>query len=276
MKRIKDNLSWALLLSVVLASALPIVSCGGGGDAGTSPASTSLITTGVVTGFGSVFVDGVEFTTDATTKRRHLDDGATDAGSDDRLVFSQGMVVSVQHQPGSNKALKIDFVNNLEGPVTNATASGCTILGVPVTIGANTVIKPNAAALVNGAIAEVSGRPDASGAIPATFIELKPAGTKNVFQIKGIVSNIDTVNKTFKIGTVQGAASNVTVSFASAVLDSSVAGGLTNGMFAEVKTDLAGAATTPIKATKVEAGLKSEVEVELETEHASDPSGGHK
>ena len=263
MKRINGNLSWALSLSVVLATVLTIVSCGGGSSNGT-PASTAVITKGVITGFGSVIVDGVEFTTDATTSRRHLDDGAGVAGSDDQTVFAKGMVVSVQHQAGSNKAMKIDFVNNLEGPVSGATASGCTVLGVPVTISANTVIRPNIAALVNGAIAEVSGVPDASGAIPATFIELKPAGTKNVFQIKGIVSNVNTSNKTCSLATVQGATSGISVDFSSAVIDSGI--GLSNGAFVEVKTDLAGSAASPIKATKVEAAHESEVESENEIE----------
>jgi len=266
MKRTKDSLSWAIMLSMVMATLWTITSCGGGGGDAASPGGTSVITTGVVTGFGSIIVDGVEFATDTTTKRRHLDDGAGDAGSDDRQVFSEGMVVSVHHQPGSNKATKIDFVNNMEGPVFNVNAAGFTVMGVPVSISAKTVIKPNSAALVDGVIAEVSGVPDATGAIPATFIELKPAGTKDVFEIKGIVSNLDAVNKTFSIGTVQGATSTVSVSFATAVLDNSMAGGLANGMFAEVKTNLAGSATSPITATKVEAGLKSEVEVETETE----------
>lgn len=269
MRKTRNNLSWAVMVSLVVTILWTITSCGGGGGGTTSPgatAGTSVITTGVVTGFGSVFVDGVEFTTDTTTKRRHLDDGTADAGSDDQQVFSKGMVVSVQHQPGSNKALKIDFVNNMEGPVSNATATGFTVLGVPVSIGANTVIKPSGATPVNGAIAEVSGQPDATGTIPATFVEFKSAGTKNVFEIKGTLTNLDAANKTFSIATVQGATSTISVSFATAVLDNSLTGGLANGLFVEVKTDLAGSATSPITATKVEAGLKSEVEVELETE----------
>ncbi len=265
MKRINSNLLLAIMFSLVMAIISMTASCGGGGS---SPAAgTQVVTKGVITGFGSVFVNGVEFQTDATTRRRHLDDGPGDMGSDDRLIFSEGMVVSVHHQPGSKKATKIDFVNNLEGPVANATATGCTILGVPVIIGPNTVIKPNSAAFVNGAIAEVSGLPDGNGSIPATFIELKPPGTKNVFEIKGIVSNLNTANKTFSIGAVQGATNTVSVSFAAAVLDGNLAGGLANGMFAEVKTDLAGSAASPIKATKVEAGLESEIEIENETEH---------
>jgi hypothetical protein len=252
------------MFGMVVATLGTITSCGGGGDTASPAPGTSQITTGVITGFGSVHVDGVPFVTDATTKRRHLDDGPGDAGSDDRQVFSEGMVVSVHHQPGSNKATKIDFVNNFEGPVSNATATGFTVFGVPVRISANTRIKPAGTVPANGAIAEVSGIADASGAIPATFIELKAAGTKNVFEIKGIVSNLDAVNKTFSIGTVQGATNTVSVSFATAVLDNSMVGGLANGMFAEVKTDLAGSSSSPVKATKVEAGLKSEAEVETE------------
>jgi len=267
-KRITGNLSWAIMLSLVTAIIWTIASCGGSDSSSNAP----VITTGVVTGFGSVFVNGVEFQTDAATHRRHRDDGPGDAGSNDQQVFSQGMVVSVQHREGSNKASKIEFVNNLEGPVANLTATGCTVMGVPVTISPTTV--KTGAALANGAIVEVSGVPDATGAIPATFISAQPAGAKNVFQIKGIVSNLDTVGKTCKIAATPGAANAVTVNFATAVLDANIAGGLANGMFVEVKTDLAGSATSPITATKVEAGLKAEVEVEIEIEHDA-ASGGH-
>ena len=242
------------------------VAAGTGGVTNTPAVAPLVLTTGTVTGFGSVFVDGVEFQTDATTHRRRLDLSSADLPGDDRSIFSVGMVVSVQHRQGSSKATKVEFVNNLEGPVTHATATGCTILGIPVNFGANTVIKPDSSALVDGAIAAVSGVPDASGAIPATFIDVKPAASTNEFELKGFVSSLDTANKTFSIGAGQGSTSTKSVSFATAVIDSSIAGGLADGLFVEVKTDLDGCSDSikPIKATTVKAGTKSRIEPELE------------
>ena len=268
MKWRTNNRSLATVL--VMAVIWTIAACGGAGSSGGGATSTittdpPVLTTGTVTGFGSIFVDGVEFQTDATTHRRRRDQGKVDLPGDDRTVFSLGMVVHVQHRRGSNRATKIDFINNLEGPASNVTATGFSILGVPILIGANTVIKPDNTALVNGAVAEVSGVPNASGAIPATFVEVKQAAAANSqFEIKGFISNLDPVNKTFSIGAVFGSTDTIPVSFATAVVDNSIVGGLANGLFVEVKTDLAGSSVSPISALKVELGLKGEIEVELE------------
>ncbi len=273
-KRLQKGLVILFVFGLVMGTMAMFAACGGGSgsSSGNQPAATNpTLTTGTITGFGSVIVDGVEFETDATTRRRHLDDGPEHMAGDDSTVFSEGMVVTVQHEAESHVAEKIDFVNNLEGPIANATAAGCTIFGVPVNIGSSTVIHDSnggvgtIADIVDGDIAEVSGIPDpTTGEIPATYIEVKPAGSKTEFEIKGYVSNLDTANQTFSISTVQGGTNTVSVDYATAKLDDSTSTAITDGMFAEVKTDLAGATASPVVATKVEAGLESEVENEVE------------
>ena len=277
MKRIKNELPAAIMLYLVVAFACLLASCGGGSSPGNSTSSTAttttanapILTSGVVTGFGSIFIDGVEFQTDATTHRRRRDQGKVDLAGDDKSIFSLGMVVHVQHRQGSNKATKIDFINNLLGPASNVTATGFTVMGVPVLIGPNTVIKPDIAALVNGIIAEVSGLPNAAGAIPATFIEVKPAALNPLqqFELKGFISGFDPVGKTFFMGPLLGSANAVQVNFANAVIDNNITTGLADGLFVEIKTDLAGSQATPIIALKIELGIKDEIEPELELEH---------
>ena len=275
MKRTTQHLSSAVMFTLIIAVLWTLAACGGGGSPGGTASSTAttttgaapVLTTGTVTGFGSIFIDGVEFQTDATTRRRRLDQGKVDLAGDDKSIFSLGMVVSVQHRQGSNKASKIEFINNLLGPASNVTATGCTVMGVPVLIGPFTVIKPDITALVNGVIAEVSGLPNLNGAIPATFIEVHQAGVGNAlqqFELKGFISGFDPVGKTFSLGPVFNSTNTVAVSFANAVIDNNITSGLADGLFVEVKTDLAGSQANPINALKIELGIKAEIEVELE------------
>ncbi|HQT98502.1 MAG TPA: hypothetical protein PK416_11615, partial [Thermodesulfobacteriota bacterium] len=56
------------MLAVAAVAALALAGCGGGGAGGTSPT-----TRGPITGFGSVWVNGIEFQTDSATHRRILD-----------------------------------------------------------------------------------------------------------------------------------------------------------------------------------------------------------
>ena len=62
-------------VSLAIAGVIGLTACGGGGSGSDSSTATtgSMITSGVVTGFGSVFVDGVEFETDSSSFS--LDDG---------------------------------------------------------------------------------------------------------------------------------------------------------------------------------------------------------
>lgn len=242
----------ALAIVAVLSLVVYLQSCGGGG--GSSPGPSAGITRGVITGFGSVIVNGVEYSTDNNTVRLHVDDGMTDIPGADDNVFRVGMVVELQHGSNDNHATRIEFANNLEGPVSGLAGDSFTVLGIPVVTDNTTNIQlDGGATLADGAIAEVSGLPDNAGVLHATFLEVNPAGSLTEFELKGYVAvNNIAVDNTFTLGLVPNASSTTTVQVdAATVYD--LAGGqaaLTAGTFVEVKT---GSATAPLLATAVEA-----------------------
>ena len=102
-------------LAILLCSAL-LVSCGdsitSAGIGGTG------ITSGEVTGFGSVFVNGVEFFTNNT---QFEVDGNTSAAETDLKV---GMVVQIQGKVDNNgqtgTADSVSYDDDIEGPVEAA------------------------------------------------------------------------------------------------------------------------------------------------------------
>jgi hypothetical protein len=114
----------ALLASLVVA--MTLTACGGGGGTGgTGAADTTLgasepLNQGVITGFGSIIVNGVRFDDSvANAKGRiHDDDDEEDSSrSSDHLRL--GMVVSVTTGTGTatTTAVAISFSSELQGPV---------------------------------------------------------------------------------------------------------------------------------------------------------------
>ena len=217
---------------------MTLTSCGtasgptaGGGIGGTG------ISQGAITGFGSVFVNGVEFSTTGGTIITQNGNPSTE--SDLRV----GMVVVVHGTFDANgttgTADRIDFNDDLEGPIQSIDSGAQTILvlgqtvkvdagtryqsdvtGVPVA-GLNDLEKEN--------VIEVSGLLQADGTILATFIELKATSCSagSEFEVKGTVSNLNTGNKTFNLG-------GATVNYSNAALPP---GGLSNGILVEVKIE---------------------------------------
>ena len=98
--------------------ALTLVACGGG-DSGsiTGIGGSGFTSSGSVTGFGSVFVNGVEFETSSTVF--DIDDSGS--GSQDDLAI--GMVVkvngSINDDGVTGTATSISFDDELQGPVTS-------------------------------------------------------------------------------------------------------------------------------------------------------------
>ena len=91
-------MNWTLLRNMIMTPCvlLAIASCGGGGGSVASGGTGGTgISAGTVTGFGSVFVNGVEFST--TTSSVELD-GASgpDEATDPHRGLMVGMVVEVE------------------------------------------------------------------------------------------------------------------------------------------------------------------------------------
>jgi hypothetical protein len=187
------------------AASLWLVGCGGGGggsSAGGGPAGSSQVTgvaVGRITGFGSVFVNGVEF----ETNRASFDVRGASASGDDAL--SVGMVVRVKgshDDNGHGTATEIRYDAEIEGPVTDvavdaadATIKRFKVFGQSVLANATTVFKAEGggayafANLANGDHVEVSGDFDGTTLI-ASFIE-KKAATDTTFEVKGTISGLN-------------------------------------------------------------------------------------
>ena len=231
-------MNWTLLRNMIMTPCvlLAIASCGGGGGSVASGGTGGTgISAGTVTGFGSVFVNGVEFST--TTSSVELD-GASgpDEATDPHRGLKVGMVVEVEGTFDDNgttgTAARITYKDNLEGPVSsitpiNATTSQAVVLGQTVIIDSQTVFEGTTfGTLAVGNLIEVSGLPDDTGSIHATFIELKAVSfvAGMPIEVKGTIQNLGAT--TFQINAL-------TVDYSSATHLPS--GGLANGQFVEVK-----------------------------------------
>lgn len=239
---------YAVTAAVIVALAL--AGCGGSGG-GTGGAGTT--TRGPITGFGSVWVNGIEFQTGSATHRKMLDTGEDHSGGmQDCTVLSVGMVVTVHHGSGDDHATEIEYEDNLKGPVQylNNTDNTFEVLGQKVRYSGKTNVKNGP--IDNGFVVEVSGLTAGDNVIDATYIEVRMGGSSE-YEIKGYVFSVGSDN-TFRLGPLPGI-STVTVDITGVHPHDIPGGVLAAGQFVEVKTRSAATGRFPnatIRATEVE------------------------
>ena len=207
----------------------------GGGTGGTG------ISTGSISGFGSVVVNGVHFRTDDEVspgfRTKKIARGQDRTTLRDRDLFQVGMVVTLRHSPNDNNAAEIDYAPNLFGPITAMESSP----DLSIQILGHTIMLDNAAlfaSLAQGNVVEVSGFVDNSGRIRATFVEaMQPAPLPGeTFEIRGFISGVRPSDRTFEIGPLpDGSGTTVTVSYTPGAVRGLPAGP-TNGMYVQVET----------------------------------------
>lgn len=228
--RLRAWVPFLLLAFLSLSCGIGGTDYAGGGTGGTG------ISTGAVSGFGSVVVNGVPFRTDNNVapgfRTKKVVNGADNSDLMDTDVFAVGMVVTVLHGTADNDARVIEYRDNLSGPIA-ATASGAD--NVIVILG-HTIVVENAALFgdlrVNNVV-EVSGFADNAGRIRADFVSpaSRPA---NKFEAKGYVSGLS--GNSFRLGPLPGGfGATVAVSYDPAAI-SGLPGGLENGMYVQVFT----------------------------------------
>jgi len=179
------------------AAALLLTSCGPGtqvaGIEG-SGAPAPITATGPVTGFGSIFVNGVEYTT--TSAQIHIDD---QPGSESQLAVGEIVTVTgtLNADDMTGTATQVIFLGNVLGPVTavNVPTDTLVVLGQTVLVTASTVFDPSIqppqiAGIKTDDRLEVSGFPDSSGRIVASHIQLAP--TNSALRVQGVVQGLDT------------------------------------------------------------------------------------
>ncbi len=223
---------------LLFGSLFALASCGGGtGGAGVTGSF------GTITAFGSVFVNGVEFSTSGATIV--LDDNpATESN------LRVGMVVTVSGpRSGSGSATRIEVDDAVKGFVEVKTdANHWTVMGQTVLVDDQTRFENNVQPGV-GEFAEVHGLVVADGTISGGFIEKKNAPFP-AFEVKGFVKNHHDAAKTFGIGAL-------TVNYSNAIINDMPNPATTswNGLLVEAKGNTC-TGTAPVcgtlNATKVE------------------------
>jgi hypothetical protein len=212
---------------------LALASCGGG-TSGTG--GSGVTSTGTITAFGSVFVNGVEFNTSGATI---VLDGNPAMERDLRV----GMVVTVNgsRSGSSGSATRIEVDDALKGFVeAKPDANHWTVMGQTVLVDDRTRFENDVQPGV-GDFAEVHGLVVADGTISGGFIEKKNAPFP-AFEVKGFVKNHNDASKTFDIGAL-------TVNYSNATINDmpNPAGNAWNGLLVEAKGNTC--AATPVCGT---------------------------
>ena len=181
-----------------------LAACGGSTDVAGIQGSGSPVPAaaiGPITGFGSIFVNGVEY---ATSGAQIMIDGQ--AGTETQLHAGQVVTIkgSVNPDGATGTATAVVFSGEAQGPATriDLTANSFAVLGQTVRITGSTLfddaIQPaDLTGLQAGAFVEVSGFATAAGEILASRVDLKAAG--GGLQVKGVIQALDATAHTFRI-----------------------------------------------------------------------------
>ncbi len=240
----------SLLLQIALAAAFLIltISCSGssssdnaagGGIGGTGTIGAS---SGAIEGFGSVFVNGVEWETNGTEFE------IEGVGGFSENDLHEGMRVKVEGTFDDNgttgTATKIRFDDNLEGPISSVTTSSSGSVKTLVVMGQTAIVEAGVTIFDNndpaftfaalndpgnvGNVVEISGSTNFDGSIRATYIERKADDLATFLltddlEIEGIVENL--AGNIFQINLL-------TINFAGVIPRNGV---LANGVTVEVK-----------------------------------------
>ena len=197
---------------------------GGGSAPPPGPPGASLeLVRGVITGFGSVFIDGRRFdTSDAVISKD--DEDASEA------ELSIGMVVEVRADLSTARASRIDFEEDIKGPVDAISENllELVVLGQTVTLLPDSILHDGLAVtdLLIGDVLEVSGLRGANDVLEATFLERERSTEVKAYKVIGQLRALDTDAQTFRIG-------GLTIDYSTARLEDGLA--LVEGITVEVK-----------------------------------------
>ena len=260
--------AWVAISLVV--TILTAVGCGGGGGgslAGGGIGGTGITAFGTITGFGSVFVNGVEFETSGTSFDVDDDDTAVEGDLGIGMVVTVTGILNDDGVTGSADSIVYD--DEIEGPVSNlsedlaAQTKSFNVFDINVVASLSSTAFANTtyAGVANGDVVEISGFVDEAGTLVATRLEEKGLlvlGTTEV-EIKGTVEGCTgDCTGAFNIGTTDIVYDGTTD------LTEMPGGVVSNGQFVEVKGILTGASSIDA------------IRIELEDEGFDDTTGDDK
>lgn len=220
----RRNSGLKAMMAAAALAALGMAACGGGGGGGSGspPAGggnpppgggnpppsggidgVGITASGPITGFGSIFVNGVEFET--TSAEIRIEDSP---GTESELEIGDIVEVrgTVNDDGVTGKAEVVSFNDSVEGPVSSVDLAAGTlvVMGQTVRVTGSTVFDnsfsiPSLAGIQPGDVVEVSGFPNAAGEIVASRIEPRAAGGE--LELFGVVSALDANAKRFNVTT---------------------------------------------------------------------------
>ena len=170
---------------------------GGGGGGGTTGTSASISSVGTISGFGSIYVNGIKYETGGATYR--VDD--EDEFDDSSLAVGMKVKVegSVNDDGRTGTANRVLYDDDVEGPIdtgsltiVDADTRTFTVLGLLISAHATRTVYDDGASfdgLAEGQILEISGYFDGNQ-IVASRIE-KQSDLDDEFELKGNVANYD-------------------------------------------------------------------------------------
>lgn len=244
---------------ILLASgvALTIAGCGGGGSSSTNGDGSTDVTSGSISAFGSIVVNGRRLEIDGPNVS--IEQDGDDRGEGDLAL---GMMVRVSDDD-DRREVEIDEA--VRGPVDEIGVDGqrLTVMGQTVLIDAATVFDGTDSEPGNlsvGDIVEIYGLRDNADAIRASHIEKEDDDDE--YSVTGTVTNHDPGALRFEIG-------GLTVDYQNAGLDD-LPGGNWNDLLVEVKDEARtySAGDDQLVATEVEretpAGARPGQRIEIE------------
>jgi hypothetical protein len=203
----RRSLFYSLIISLFTFT---LASCGGGGSAGIGGTGISITSSGTISAFGSIFVNGVEFETNNSIVNGDLSQVSE---------LELGMVVTVRGQinadgvTGTADTINVDI--ELEGPVanipvldTNNNTKTFEVLGRTIVASDGSTVFDDTGfpgftfdSIVQNDVVEVSGYLDANGVLQATRIEKKDTlslGTTSI-EVNGIVGDPNLTATSFEL-----------------------------------------------------------------------------
>jgi len=223
--------------------------CGSGSMSGGSNAAgngVAVATSGVITAFGSVYVNGVRYDVSAAQIQKNGNAVTQAALSVGEVAMVQGVQLATA---GQGRADSVDVEDSVVGPAANINVAANTldVLGQHVAVTATTsfgssISTSTLAGLTSGTVVEVSGLMDTTGTILATRIA--PAESGESLQVLGLVSGLDAGAHTFMIN-------GLTVDFSAAALTGFATGQPADGDLVVVRGALFDATAVKFTATAV-------------------------
>lgn len=247
-----------LVLFGLAAGAAQLAGCGGGGGdgslSGIGSGGTGSFTTGVITGLGSIIVNGVRYSDD-TAEKIAGDDSTARALIPGMVVTIEGSTVtpSTTGLPTAT-AYRIQYGSEWKGPVSSLDIANkrFAILNQGVDVLANTAIVGSVNQLANLVAGthyvEVYGFVDpTTSRLQASFIEVTTE-RPSAYKLSGTISNIDTVARTAQFG-VPGSA--ITINWENTARLPDGFSAASNGSFVRLVFNAAGVSGSNYPVTRI-------------------------